>query len=80
MSDINCEILKEIVSVPSDSPEWNLELNLVSWNNRDPKYDIRKWNNDHSKSSKGLTLSEDELRLLFQKYSEVLEEVTGKLE
>jgi hypothetical protein len=33
----------------------------VSWNERDPKYDIRDWNADHEKMRKGITLTADEL-------------------
>ena len=36
------------------------EVNLVSWNGRPPKVDIRDWNADHSKMTKGLTLTEEE--------------------
>ena len=78
MSDISCDIKDTIVSIPSDTDGWNVEINLISWNNRDPKYDIRKWNEDHSKSGKGLTLSEDEIVILFQNYREILEKITGE--
>ncbi len=37
------------------------ELNLVSWNKREPKYDIREWDEDHEKMSKGLTFTKSEL-------------------
>lgn len=40
---------------------WKMELNLVSWNDREPKYDIRSWSPDHEKMSKGVTLTKDEL-------------------
>ena len=78
MADISHDIKKTLVSVPSDSIGWNLELNLVSWNGREAKYDIRKWNEDHSKSGKGVTLSEDEAVLLFQHYKEIIKELTGE--
>lgn len=38
--------------------------NLVSWNGRKPKYDIREWNPNHERLGKGITMSEDELRKL----------------
>lgn len=78
MADVSHDIKKTIVSVPSDSIGWNLELNLVSWNGREAKYDIRKWNEDHTKSGKGVTLSEDEAVLLFQHYKEIIKELTGE--
>ncbi|GMQ56425.1 hypothetical protein AN1V17_08180 [Vallitalea sediminicola] len=40
------------------------ELNLISWNEREPKYDIREWDEEHEKMSKGVTLSKDELSKL----------------
>lgn len=40
---------------------WSKELNLVSWNDREPKYDLRDWNENHDKMGKGITLTRDEL-------------------
>ena len=37
---------------------WKKELNLVSWNGNAPKYDIRDWDPDHERMSRGITLSE----------------------
>ena len=34
--------------------------NLVSWNGREPKYDLRDWSENHEKMGKGITLSEEE--------------------
>lgn len=36
-------------------------LNLVSWNDKEPKYDLRDWAPGHEKMGKGVTLSEEEL-------------------
>lgn len=64
MADIKYEITKHI-GILSESPKgWLKELNLVSWNDRDPKYDIREWAPDHEKMGKGVTLSEDEMAAL----------------
>ena len=46
------------------STGWTKELNLISWNNREAKYDLRDWAPDHAKMGKGITLSIDELRQL----------------
>ena len=43
---------------------WTKELNLVSWNDHEPKYDIRDWSPDHSRMGKGVTLTADELASL----------------
>jgi len=40
------------------------ELNLISWNDREPKYDLRDWSADHEKMGKGVTLSKEELSAL----------------
>lgn len=40
---------------------WNMELNMVSWNDRPPKYDIRGWNADHTMMRKGVSLTKEEL-------------------
>jgi hypothetical protein len=43
---------------------WTKEINLISWNDREPKYDIREWSPEHEKMGKGVTLSPDELSAL----------------
>ncbi len=61
MADFSYTIIKHI-GVISESPKgWKRELNLISWNERDPKYDIRDWAPDHEKMGKGITLSREEL-------------------
>ncbi|MGO4994299.1 YdbC family protein [Jeotgalibaca porci] len=70
MADIKYEIVNHI-GVLSTSPNgWTKELNVVSWNGGQEKYDIRDWSPDHTKMSKGITLNEEEigqLRLLIIK-------------
>lgn len=62
--EINFEIINQIGVVAELNKGWKLELNRVSWNLAEPKYDIRSWNETHEKMGKGLTLSEKELREL----------------
>lgn len=58
---IQYEIIENI-AVLSESPKgWTKELNLVSWNGRDPKYDLRDWAPDHEKMGKGITLTKEEV-------------------
>lgn len=53
------------LGVLSTSPKgWTKELNLISWNGREPKYDIRDWAPEHEKMGKGVTLSEEEFSAL----------------
>jgi len=61
MSDIKFEIVKKIGVLSKSEKGWTKELNLVSWNDREPKYDIRAWSPDHEKMSKGIALSKEEL-------------------
>ena len=58
--------------VLSTSPKgWTKELNLISWNGREPKYDIRDWAPEHAKMGKGVTLSEEEIGALKKLLSEI---------
>ncbi len=41
-------------------------MNLISWNDREPKYDIRDWSPDHEKMGKGVTLTTEEWQQLKQ--------------
>ncbi|WP_337017884.1 YdbC family protein [Oceanobacillus massiliensis] len=61
MADLKYEIV-ETVAVLSESPKgWTKELNLISWNGRDPKYDLRDWAPEKEKMGKGVTLTAEEL-------------------
>jgi hypothetical protein len=61
MAELKYEIVKEC-GVLSQSPSgWTKELNLVSWNDRPAKFDIREWAPDHSRMAKGLTFTAEEL-------------------
>ncbi|CCQ95471.1 conserved hypothetical protein [[Clostridium] ultunense Esp] len=64
MAEIRYEIIKRIGILSEGSKGWKKELNLISWNNQEAKYDIRDWSPDHEKMSKGITLTKDELLLL----------------
>lgn len=64
MADLVFEIEKTIAVLSTSAKGWQKELNLVSWNNRPAKYDLREWSPDHSKMGKGVTLSEEELQAL----------------
>ncbi len=64
MPEINFEIIKSIGILSESSKGWTKELNLISWNDRDPKYDIRDWDPEHEKMGKGVTLTEDEMKKL----------------
>ncbi len=64
MADIKYDIIKTI-GVLSENPKgWTKELNLISWNGRPAKYDLRDWAPEHEKMGKGVTLSEEEVEKL----------------
>lgn len=64
MSDITYEIVMQIGIVSQSGSGWVKELNLISWNGRPPKYDIRDWSADHNQMGRGVTLSREELLAL----------------
>ena len=64
MADIKYEIVQTIGAFSTSASGWAKELNLISWNDRDPKYDLRDWSADHTKMGKGVTLSREELSAL----------------
>ncbi len=64
MSKINYEIVKKIGVLSTSAKGWTKELNLVSWNDRAAKYDLRDWSPEHEKMGKGITLTEDEVKAL----------------
>jgi hypothetical protein len=64
MSKINYKIIKKVGVLSTSSKGWTKELNLISWNENAPKYDLRTWSPDHEKMGKGVTLSEEELKAL----------------
>ena len=64
MPEIKFEI-KDTIGLLSESAKgWAKELNLVSWNDKEPKYDLREWDPEHKKMGKGVTLSKEELKKL----------------
>ena len=64
--ELKYEIINQIGVISTSASGWNTELNRVSWNGAEPKYDIRPWSPDHSKMGKGITLSESELITLVE--------------
>ncbi len=58
------EVVETLCVLSEQNNGWKKELNLVSWNNREPVYDIRTWSPDHSKMGKGVTLTLDEVNAL----------------
>lgn len=63
-SEISFEIIEHIGVLSNGTKGWTKELNLISWNGREPKYDLREWSPEHDKMGKGVTLSKEEMEAL----------------
>lgn len=64
MADIKFEITDELAVLSESARGWTKEINMVSWNDREPKVDIREWSPEHERMGKGVTLSKDEAKIL----------------
>lgn len=58
--EFSYEILEEVAVLSENARGWRKELNLISWNGRPPKFDVREWAPDHEKMGKGITLTNEE--------------------
>lgn len=70
MADVKFEIKKNFLKLEAKG-DWAKELNLVSWNDKEPVYDLRSWNEDHTKMSKGVTFTKEEFEELKIKIKEM---------
>ena len=73
--EVKFEIINRLGVISASAGGWSFELNRVSWNGGEPKYDLRSWSPDHTKMGKGVTLSEEELlalSVLLEKEAEFL--------
>jgi len=61
MTDLKFEIKKNLGIIGEGTKGWKKEVNIVSWNDRRPKLDIRDWDETHEKMGKGVTLSKNEV-------------------
>ena len=64
MNEVKFEIVEEIAVLSESEKGWKKELNIISWNGKEAKYDLREWSPDHEKMGKGVTLTNDELKSL----------------
>ena len=62
--DLKYEIINELGIISEGTKGWKKAFTRVSWNQGEPKYDIRAWDADYEKAGKGVTLDEEELRML----------------
>lgn len=64
MDRVTFEIVEHIGVLNSKPNGWTKEANVVVWNHGEPKVDIREWNEDHTRMTKGITLTDDEAVVL----------------
>lgn len=64
MTELKYEITEQLGELGETGNGWKKEINLISWNEREPVFDIRTWNAKHDRMGKGITLTIDELKML----------------
>ncbi|MDX8361437.1 MULTISPECIES: YdbC family protein [Bacillaceae] len=61
MANIKYEVIDRFGVLSESAKGWTKELRSISWNDREPKFDIREWSPDGEKMGKGITVTKDEL-------------------
>lgn len=61
MPEFKYEVVENYGSLSESSKGWKKEIKLISWNQKEAKYDIREWSPDGEKMGKGVTLSKEEI-------------------
>ena len=77
--EIDCKILESLGvfsqgRYSQGSKSWVKEVNLISWNGRSAKLDIRNWQKDHSRCGKGIAITREEAEELVKLLSKILRE------
>ena len=72
MAEFKYEIVEKLGVISQGKGGWERQLNLVSWSDREPKYDIRDWSADGTKMGKGISMTAEELAVL----KEILDEIS----
>ena len=74
MTDIKFEIKEELGVLSESAKGWTKELNLISWNGAEAKYDLRDWSPNHEEMGKGITLTADEVQELYKLLDKIVAE------
>lgn len=61
MPEFKYDVVETYGSLSESSKGWKKEIKLISWNQKEAKYDIREWSPDGEKMGKGVTLSKEEI-------------------
>lgn len=71
MANIKYEITEKL-GVLSERGDWTKEINMVSWNERPAKFDLRDWNHEEGRMGKGVTLTDEEAKNLIEALKDVI--------
>lgn len=63
-NDISMKLIRTVGTLSENEKGWKKQLKVISWNDAEPKYDLRAWNPEEDRSGKGLTMTHDELKAL----------------
>lgn len=74
-SEFNFKIVQHITTLSTSNTGWTKEINLVCFNGKNPKIDIRDWNSDHSKMSRGISLTKEEFLALQKSINGIKKEI-----
>jgi len=75
--EINYEVIEECGALTPRGKAGTVKLRYLSWNGRDPKYDLRVWTTDddgNEKCGKGIGLSGEELEELYDVIGKLINE------
>lgn len=68
MSEFTFEIVEKLLVLSENEKGWTKELNRVSFNGAPAKFYLRTWSPDHTKMGKGITLSNEEFKVILDAF------------
>ena len=77
-NEVKYEVIQHLRKLTDEEGKYNKELNIISWNGNEPKFDLRPWKIDEEtgerKMMKGITLTSEEIEALYNILKEMSEE------
>lgn len=64
--DFSFEIIRHLGVYGHSAKGWTREANIVEWNGGNAKFDLREWDPEHTRMSRGITLQKQEMFNLMQ--------------
>ena len=68
-NEVKYEVIQHLGKLTDEEGKYIKELNIISWNGNEPKFDLRPWKIDEEtgerKMMKGITLTSEELEALY---------------